>query len=135
MANEIDRKALAQKWVHSHEEDTDDEMVFRPASYAFPPARGRSEIELNSDGTYVERVPGPVDVPEERGGRWRLEHDAGGRLVTSGIGPDDRPAPGQGQWQLEDSDKLALEPAGPGARKTVMQILQVAPDKLVVKKR
>ena len=49
MANEIDRKALAQKWVHSHEEDTDD--------------------------------------------------------------------------------------AGPGARKTVMQILHVAPDKLVVKKR
>jgi hypothetical protein len=107
MANEIDRKALAQKWVHSHEEDTDDEMVFRPASYAFPPARGRKSFEL----------------------------DAGGRLVTSGIGPDDRPAPGHGQWQLEGSDKLALEPAGPGARKTVMQILQVAPDKLVVKKR
>ena len=107
MANEIDRKALAQKWVHSHEEDTDDEMVFRPASYAFPPARGRKSFEL----------------------------DAGGRLVTSGIGPDDRPAPGQGQWLLEGSDKLALEPAGPGARKTVMQILHVAPDKLVVKKR
>ena len=107
MANEIDRKALTQKWVHSHEEDTDDEMVFRPASYAFPPARGRKSFEL----------------------------DAGGRLVTSGIGPDDRPVPGQGQWQLEGSDKLALEPAGPGARKTVMQILQVAPDKLVVKKR
>ena len=107
MANEIDRKALAQKWVHSHEEDTDDEMVLRPASYAFPPARGRKSFEL----------------------------DAGGRLVTSGIGPDDRPVPGQGQWQLEGSDKLALEPAGPGARKTVMQILQVAPDKLVVKKR
>src|SRR5215207_5807083 len=107
MANEIDRKALTQEWVHSHEEDTDDEMVFRPASYAFPPARGRKSFEL----------------------------DAGGRLVTSGIGPDDRPVPGQGQWQLEGSDKLALEPAGPGARKTVMQILQVAPDKLVVKKR
>ena len=107
MANEIDRKALAQKWVHSHEEDTDDEMVFRPASYAFPRSRGRKSFEL----------------------------DAGGRLVTSGIGPDDLPVRGQGQWQLKGSDKLALEPAGPGARKTVMQILHVAPDKLVVKKR
>src|SRR5262245_31122146 len=102
----IDRKALAQKWVHSHEEDTDREMVFRPASYAFPRARGRNSFEL----------------------------DAGGRLLTSGIGPDDRSVRGQGQWQLEGSDKLALEPAGPGARKTVLQILRVGPDKLVVKK-
>jgi hypothetical protein len=59
MANQIDRKALAQKWVHSHEEDTDDEMVFRPASYAFPRSRGRNSFEL----------------------------EAGGQLVTSGIGP------------------------------------------------
>ncbi len=106
MTNQIDRRALAQKWVHSHEEDTAGEMVFRPASYAFPRSRGRNSFEL----------------------------DAGGKLVTSGIGPDDRSVRGQGRWQLEPSNRLALEPAGPGAPKTVMQILHVGPDKLVVKK-
>ena len=103
---EIDRRALAQKWVHSHEEDTANEMVFRPASYAFPRSRGRKSFQL---------APG-------------------GKLVTSDIGPDDRSVRGQGRWQLEASDKLALERAGPGARKSVMQILEVEPDKLVIKK-
>ncbi len=39
----IARDALAGRWVHSHEEDTDDEMVFRAADsgYRFPPARAR----------------------------------------------------------------------------------------------
>ena len=104
--NKIDRRALAQKWVHSHEEDTANEMVFRPASYAFPRSRGRQSFQLAS----------------------------GGKLVTSDIGPDDRSIPGQGKWQLEASDNLALERAGPGARKSVMQILEVEPDKLVIKK-
>ncbi len=106
MTDKIDRKALAQKWVHSHEEDTASETVFRPASYAFPRSRGRRSFQL----------------------------DPGGKLVTSAIGPDDRSVRGQGRWQLEASNNLALEPAGPGARKSVMQILQLRPDKLVVKK-
>jgi hypothetical protein len=69
--------------VRSHEDDTDDELVFRPASYDFPPARGRTSIELRPDGTYVESSPGPVDVPEEHAGRWSLEGD---RLVLEAEG-------------------------------------------------
>jgi len=40
----IKRAQVAGRWVHSHEEDTDDEMVFRAADsgYAFPPSRGRA---------------------------------------------------------------------------------------------
>jgi len=37
-------------WVHSHEEDSDEEMVFRPAAYEFPPSRGRRSFELKPDG-------------------------------------------------------------------------------------
>jgi hypothetical protein len=77
----IERARLAGRWVHSHEEDTDEEMVFRSAEsgYAFPPSRGREALELHPDGSYGGTVPGPVDKPEERSGEWALEE--GNRLV------------------------------------------------------
>jgi hypothetical protein len=106
MSNEIDRTALAQEWVHSHEEDTDGEMVFRPASYRFPPSRGRKSFWL----------------------------DPGGQLGTAKIGPDDRYIRAQGGWHIDAANKLTLEQTGPGTAKTVMQIISVGPDKLVVKK-
>jgi hypothetical protein len=81
MADKIDREALLQRWIHSHEEDTSGEMVFRPASHAFPPSRGRKSFQLNPQG----------------------------QLVNFGIGPDDRPVQGQGRWQLDTSNKLTLQ--------------------------
>ena len=70
----IDPAALRRRWVHSHEEDTEGERVFRPASYAFPPSRGRSAFELRADGSFGESAPGPTDRPEKtEGGRWKLE--------------------------------------------------------------
>jgi hypothetical protein len=72
----IDPAALKRRCVHSHEEDTEGEQVFRPASYAFPPSRGRSAFELRADGSFAESTPGPADRPEEtEGGTWKLEDD------------------------------------------------------------
>ena len=70
---------LNRHWVHSHEEDSATEMVFRPASYKFPPSRGRTGFELRADGTMTEHGPGPVDAPVSTAGKWREEPD--GRLV------------------------------------------------------
>ena len=81
MADKIDRAALSQRWVHSHEEDTADEMVFRPASYAFPPSRGRRSFQLKPEGT----------------------------VVTFGPGPDDRSVQSEGTWQLDADNKLILQ--------------------------
>jgi hypothetical protein len=94
--------ALQGHWVHSHEEDTEDEMVFRPATYAFPPSRGRMSFDLRPDGTYVESSPGPVDVPEESSGQWSLEND---RLVLYAEG--DRPGHA---WEIAaaEGDRLAV---------------------------
>ena len=76
MADErIAPEALRQHWVHSHEEDTDTEMVFRPAGYPFPPARGRRSFELRAGGRLVERRPGPTDRPEAADGAWTLSAD------------------------------------------------------------
>jgi hypothetical protein len=106
MTDKIDPAVLSQKWVHSHEEDTADEMVFRPASHPFPPSRGRKAFQLDPDG----------------------------RLLNFAIGPDDRTFENEGRWQLDSSNKLTLEPANAGATTSVMRLLHVDRDKLVVKK-
>ena len=90
-------------WVRSHEEDTSDERVFRPATYGFPPARGRESFELRADGSYTEHGPGPADVPEEHEGTWSREGD---RLVL--VSDGDRPGHA---WRIRalDADRLAVE--------------------------
>ena len=94
----VDPSTLHGRWVHSHEEDSEGEQVFRPEGYAFPPSRGRSVIDLQSGGSYGETRPGPTDRPEEgEGGSWRVDgdvlelHGADGsvrRLKISSASPD-----------------------------------------------
>jgi hypothetical protein len=100
----IERSALQRQWVHSHEEDGEGETVFRPASYAFPPSRGRSGLDLHSDGSYGESAPGPTDRPEETGG---------------------------GTWEL-DGDVLRLHTAAGGTQ--TLKVVSAEPDRLVVKR-
>jgi hypothetical protein len=102
----IARDTLSQHWVHSHEEDTDTEMVFRPATYAFPRSRGRRGFELKRDGS----------------------------LVESRIGPTDRPVKAEGTWRLEDEGTLTLSGEAPGGPPRVMRIASATPDRLVIKK-
>jgi hypothetical protein len=71
----IDRKSeglLLQRWMHSYEEDTETEQVFRPMGYNFPPARGRNGFEFGSDGTLLRISPGPSDRPQAERGTWEL---------------------------------------------------------------
>ena len=78
----MDQTDLLQgRWVHSHEEDTAEEMVFRRPDRPFPPSRGRASIDLAADGSYRESSPGPVDAPEEHTGLWTLDGDT---LVLGG---------------------------------------------------
>jgi hypothetical protein len=79
----VERERLEGRWVHSHEEDTDDEMVFRSeaSGYDFPRSRGREALELRPDGSYGGTVPGPADKPE---------------------------ASGEGEWAVVDGNKLVL---------------------------
>jgi len=80
-------------------------MVFRPATYPFPPSRGRRGFEL----------------------------DANGQLRNFGIGADDRTVESQGNWRLDSQNHLTLRPAGSGAATTI-RLVHVGPDKLVAKK-
>jgi hypothetical protein len=61
---------LFRRWMHSHEEDRGDLRIYRPASYKFPPARGRYGLQFKPDGELVLYGPGPSDKPEARTERW-----------------------------------------------------------------
>ena len=82
----IDASALAQTWIHSHEEDHGDQMVYRPRKFVFRPSRGRRGFELRSDGTMAEFGPGPTDQTAERSGSWEMQED--GRLALYTVGSD-----------------------------------------------
>ncbi|MDQ3850760.1 MAG: hypothetical protein M3296_09140 [Actinomycetota bacterium] len=71
----ISPELLYGRWLHAHEEDTEDEMVFRPASADLPPSRGRQSLELSPDGGYTEIRPGRDDRPERASGHWGIEAD------------------------------------------------------------
>lgn len=65
------KKELAHKWVHSHEDDIDDIMVFRRSDYQFPPSRGRRKIEFKEDGQFVQSSIGSSCGPKETVGRFK----------------------------------------------------------------
>src|SRR5262245_59292500 len=77
----VDPHMLAQSWLHSHEEDTPESAVYRPATFAFPLSRGRSGFELKPDGTLIETGPAPDDRRSKKKGTWRLEGTPEAHLV------------------------------------------------------
>jgi hypothetical protein len=98
---------LQKHWVHSHEEDTGDQQVFRPSGYPLGPSRGRRSFELKANGHYVDH----------------------------GIGPTDRRVTSEGTWHLDPENRLALSAKGRGAPTETWEIVQVVDDRLVMRRR
>jgi hypothetical protein len=104
MAN-LDKDALHQTWMHSREEDTDTEMVFRPEDYNFPRSRGRTGFVLEPDGA----------------------------LAEIGIAPTDGQQTTAGRWELEDGNKIVFYQASETKPTKVMQVVHADKKRLVVK--
>jgi hypothetical protein len=90
---------LCRRWLHSHEEDTATERVYRPGEHDFPPSRGRSGFELLPGGEMTQVGIAPADGPIETTGRWRREGDqlmlersdgSGARLALKILSIDER---------------------------------------------
>jgi len=60
--------------LHSREEDSPSERVYRTADLPFRPSRGRAGLEIHPDGTFVAIGIGLADGQRARRGRWREEH-------------------------------------------------------------
>lgn len=98
------RDQVSGHWVHAHEEDTEDDMVFRPAGSDLPPARGRFELELRADGSFAEAGLGAADVPEQgTGGRWDIE----GNTITLSDGVS-QGVPREMEVVTADEDRLVI---------------------------
>jgi hypothetical protein len=69
----IDPNLLFQQWIHSREEDTPTEIVYRPAGFPLPPSRGRSGVEFHADGTFKRIGIGPTDISNVKAGSWQIE--------------------------------------------------------------
>jgi len=106
MKEKVTEAILQQHWVHSHEEDTGTEMVFRLATFRFPPSRGRKSFELKP----------------------------GGKLMVTGIGPVDVPVKNPGTWKLEDGDKLIFIYNTEQKPTQVMKIVTAEKERLVISK-
>ncbi len=104
MKRKVAEDLLDQHWVHSHEEDTNTEMVYRSATFNFPPSRGRKSFDLKPDGS----------------------------LLIVGIGPTDRPQVIRGTWKLEGNDNLVFYTKP--EHSSVMKIVSLDKDRLVTRK-
>jgi len=60
-------------WIHSHEEDAQGVMVYRPANYNFPPSRGRRGFDFREGGKLVFYGIGRADGSEQFSGNWVIE--------------------------------------------------------------
>jgi len=101
----VDPGVLCGSWLHSREEDTPTEVVYRPVSYRFPRSRGRDGLHLSSDGTVRVAGIGPTDLARPTGGRWRL-----------------------------DETRLHIEFDDPAAAPQVLDLVEVSRDRLVAKR-
>jgi hypothetical protein len=106
MENRPAAKELIGNWLHSHEEDTADAFVYRPASFAFPRSRGRRGIEFRADGS----------------------------VAMEGVGPDDRPMPQQGSWHLNDPGTIEISYRSASGRTMKVIAHRAGPEKLIINK-
>ena len=72
MKDRLDMSTLCKQWVHSREEDTSTETVYRPVDYPFPPSRGRSALVFHTDGRLKRIGIGSTDISSVREGTWRI---------------------------------------------------------------
>ncbi|WP_345117826.1 hypothetical protein [Hymenobacter algoricola] len=66
-------KQLERTWLHSQEEDQGDVRVYRPNTYAFPPARGRTGFQFDHNGLFTQFDIAPTDGLEGRKGQWKAD--------------------------------------------------------------
>ena len=82
-------KQIEGTWLVSHEENHGDTLVYRPNTYAFPPARGRTGFAIKSFGRFEQFDIAPTDGLAGRPGTWAAKSSNRLRIhLTDGQQPD-----------------------------------------------
>ena len=71
----VEVRIVGRWWMHSHEEDGDEGMVFRPSGFTFPPSRGREGFELRPDHSFTDMAVAPADGTTPGQGTWEIVND------------------------------------------------------------
>lgn len=80
---------LAGTWLVSHEENHGDTLVYRPNTYHFPPARGRTGFALKPFGRFEQFDIAPTDGLAGRPGTWTASGNTRLRIhLNAGPDPD-----------------------------------------------
>lgn len=105
MATPLEKRVVGT-WMRAHEEDSPDELVYRPAAYDFPPARGRVGYEFRADHScdYI------------------------------GISPRDGSARSSGTWRVRGGPRPELVLEYPDGRADVLSVVSVDRERLVVRR-
>lgn len=100
--------ALYNKWMHVFEEDSAGYRMYRPTSLGakLPPAHGRQVYEISPDNTFI--------------------------LHT--FGPADRPIAHKGSWEKVGKNEIKVQMEEEGVEDFSLQIIDLAADRLLVKK-
>jgi hypothetical protein len=99
-------ECLYKHWIHSREEDTEFEKVYRASTYKFPRSRGRNGFEIRGNGEVILYKIGPTDKSEEV----------------------------YGTFTFDDSNNLEVNTKKGTPERIIMTILSCEGDKLVIKK-
>lgn len=94
-------------WIHSHEEDFEGNTVYRRTSFAFPPSRGRERFDLRPSGELLYYNIAPADGQAE---------------------------PLEGSWEPLRNRMIDVEIPGDKANSFSAELIEVAHDRLVLKK-
>jgi hypothetical protein len=86
----VNLKDLRKQWGRAFEDESEKGVeVYRPAGYAFKPARGREELDLRSAKGGLSKA-GPDDKTSHIDGVW--VYDAGDNTLEFKPANDDGPA-------------------------------------------
>ena len=66
-------KQLEGTWLLSQEETKGDTLVYRPNTYKFPPARGRTGFKIGPYGRFEQYDIAPTDGLTGREGTWTAD--------------------------------------------------------------
>ena len=80
---------LEGTWLASHEENRGDTLVYRPNTYHFPPARGRTGFAFKPFGRFEQFDLAPTDGLASRTGTWTAYRNTRLRInLNQGSEPD-----------------------------------------------
>ena len=65
--------ALEGTWLNAHEENRGDTLVYRPQTYRFAPARGRTGFRIGPFGRFEQFDIAPTDGLLARPGTWTAQ--------------------------------------------------------------